>query len=346
MKKKIRVRFAPSPTGPLHIGSLRTALFNYLFAKKNNGNFILRIDDTDKKRSIKNSINYILDTFKWLKIKYNEGYNNNGKYGPYKQSKRLNIYKKYLKKLIKKKLVYYCFEKKKDIFLYKKKNKNFLYNSLNRKFLNNSLNKKCKKKKNFVIRLKTPRNKIIIYKDKIYGKIKINTNKIDDKIIFRSNNTPTYHFANVIDDHLMKITHIIRGKEWIDSTPIHIILYNYFKWSIPYFVHLPLILNKYGKISKRLYKYNNNKKLIIYPINSKYRSIKINNSFEENGYLSEALLNIIFLLGFKNKNENEILNLKKMIKLFNFKKINKSNIYFNYKNYLGLIKTYSKNKNI
>ncbi|WGH27204.1 MAG: glutamate--tRNA ligase [Candidatus Shikimatogenerans bostrichidophilus] len=348
MKEKIRVRFAPSPTGPLHIGSLRTAFFNYLFAKKNNGKFILRIDDTDKKRYIKKSINYILDTFKWCNIKYNEGYNKKGKYGPYIQSKRLKIYKKYLKYLIKKKFVYYAYDNKKDILLYKKKNKNFLYNSINREKLNNSINKKNKKiKKKFVIRLKTPKNKNIIFNDKIYGKIKINTNELDDKIIFRSNNTPTYHFANVIDDHLMKITHVIRGKEWIYSTPIQIILYNYLKWKIPNFIHLPLILNKKkGKISKRFYKKKKNN-LIIYPIKSKYKSIKINNSFEENGYLPESLLNIIFLLGYKNINKYEILNLKQMIKLFSIKNINKSNIYFNYKKASWINKKHiEKNKKI
>ncbi|WGH26179.1 MAG: glutamate--tRNA ligase [Candidatus Shikimatogenerans bostrichidophilus] len=351
MKNKIRVRFAPSPTGPLHIGGLRTALYNYLFAKKNNGTFILRIEDTDKKRLIKNSKKYIIDSLKWCKIKYDEGYKKKGKYGPYIQSKRLNIYKKYLKILIKKKLVYFCFDNKKDIIKYKKKYKNFLYNSLTRKKLKNTLNKKKifikKKFKKYVIRIKTPKNKNIIFYDKIYGKIKINTNKIDDKIIYRSDKTPTYHFANVIDDYLMNITHIIRGKEWIYSTPIHIIIYNYFKWKIPIYIHLPLILNnKKQKISKR--NFNIKKNIFpIYPIKSKYKNLKIKNSYEEIGILPESLLNKLLLLGFySNKINNNILNLKQMIKLFTFKNVNKSDIIFNYKKLCWINKIYIKNNKV
>ncbi|WGH25824.1 MAG: glutamate--tRNA ligase [Candidatus Shikimatogenerans bostrichidophilus] len=350
MKKKIRVRFAPSPTGPLHIGGLRTALYNYLFSKKHNGDFILRIEDTDKKRNIKNSINYIIKSLKWCNINYNEGYKNKGKYGPYIQSKRINIYKKYIKILIKKKLAYYSFDKKKDIIKYKKKNKNFIYNSLTRKKLNNSLVLSKDdiinniKKKKYVIRIKTPNNKNIIFYDKVYGKININTNKIDDKIIFKSNNTPTYHFASVIDDHLMKITHIIRGKEWISSTPIHIIIYNYFKWKIPFFIHLPLILNnnKKGKISKR----NINNEFPIYPIISNYKSIKIKKSYEEIGFLPDSLINIIALLGWcpNPRNNKEIYNLKEMIKLFNFKNISKSDVHLNYKKCCWINKKYI-NKN-
>ncbi|MDH3003764.1 MAG: glutamate--tRNA ligase [Candidatus Shikimatogenerans sp. JK-2022] len=340
MKKKIIVRFAPSPTGPLHIGNLRIALFNFLFSKKYNGKFILRIDDTDKKRIVKNSLDYILKSLKWFKIDYDEGYKKNGKNKPYKQSKRLKIYKKYLKILLKKKLAYYAYDDIKDINYYKKKNKYFLYNSINRNKLKNSLNKnyKKKKKKKYVIRLKTPKNKLIVFNDKIYGKIKINTNKIDDKIIYRTNKMPTYHFANVIDDYLMNITHVIRGKEWIYSTPIHIILCQYLNFKIPNYIHLPLILNKKkGKISKRLYNLNKN---IIYPINSQYKNLKVNNSFEENGYLPESLINLLFILGNKKINDNKIINLKKMIKIFNFKNFKKNNIYFNYKKLLWINKQY------
>ncbi|MDH3004551.1 MAG: glutamate--tRNA ligase family protein, partial [Candidatus Shikimatogenerans sp. JK-2022] len=201
MKKKIRVRFAPSPTGALHIGGLRTALYNYLYAKQNNGDFILRIEDTDKKRNIKYSIKYILKSLKWCNIKYNEGYKKPKRYGPYIQSKRLNIYKKYIKILINKNLAYYSFDTKEELKKYKSKNKNFIYNSLTRNKLNNSLNinylyfKKKLKNKKYVVRIKTPYNKNIIINDKIYGKIIINTNDIDDKILYRSDNTPTYHFA-------------------------------------------------------------------------------------------------------------------------------------------------------
>ncbi|MDH3005091.1 MAG: glutamate--tRNA ligase [Candidatus Shikimatogenerans sp. JK-2022] len=352
MKKKIRVRFAPSPTGALHIGGLRTALYNYLYAKKYNGDFILRIEDTDSKRNIKNSIDYILKTFKWCNIKYNEGYKKkNSKYGPYIQSKRINIYKKYLKYLINKNFAYYSFETKKQLNIYKKENKNFIYNSLNRKKLKNSLTlnkyliKKYIKKKKYVIRIKTPKNTNIIFYDKVYGRIKINTNEIDDKIIFRSDLTPTYHLASVIDDYLMKITHIIRGKEWIYSTPIHIIIYKYFKWKLPNFVHLPLILNNSGgKISKR---FNNNNNIPIYPIKYNKNDFTIINSYEEKGFLPDALINIIALLGWSpNPNNNkDIYTLKEMIKLFNFNNISKSDVHLNYKKFCYINKIYIKNTN-
>ncbi|MDH3004502.1 MAG: glutamate--tRNA ligase [Candidatus Shikimatogenerans sp. JK-2022] len=349
MKKKIRVRFAPSPTGALHIGGIRTALYNYLYAIKNNGKLILRIEDTDIKRNIKYSLNYIIKSLKWLKIKYNEGYLKNGLYKPYIQSKRLKIYKKFLNILIKKKLVYYSFETKNELYKYKKKNKKFLYNSLNRKKLKNSLSlskkkiKKFIKNRQYVIRIKTPKNKNIKIIDKVYGKIIINTNKLDDKILFRSNLTPTYHFSNVIDDHIMKISHIIRGKEWISSTPIHILIYNYFNWKLPKFIHLPLLLSNKGKISKR-YKYNNNNNNIntIFPINSK--KLNINNSYKSNGFLPEALINIIALLGWNPNKNKEILNLNNLIKLFNFNNINKNNIHLNYKKFCWINKQYIKKK--
>ncbi|WOX79193.1 glutamate--tRNA ligase [Candidatus Shikimatogenerans bostrichidophilus] len=346
--KIIRVRFAPSPTGPLHIGGLRTALYNYIYAKKNNGKFILRIDDTDKKRFIKNSINYLIDSLKWCNINYDEGYGKKGKYKPYIQSKRLKIYKKYINKLIKNKLAYYAFDKKNKLKLYKKKYKNFIYNSLTRKNLNNSLNinnkklTKLIKKNKYVIRLKTPYNKQITFYDKIYGKITINSNQLDDKIIYRSNKTPTYHFANVIDDHLMNITHVIRGKEWLSSTPLHIIIYNYLNWKIPKFVHLPLLLNNKGKISKRNFNNNNNP---IYPIKSKYKNIKIKNSYEELGILPESLINIIALLGWKPKINNEILNINTIIKLFTLKDINKSDVHLNFKKSCWINKKYINNNN-
>ncbi|WOX79461.1 glutamate--tRNA ligase [Candidatus Shikimatogenerans bostrichidophilus] len=347
MKKKlnkfIRVRFAPSPTGPLHIGGLRTALYNYIYAKKTNGIFILRIDDTDKKRFIKNSINYLIDSLKWCNINYDEGYGKKGKYKPYIQSKRFKIYKKYINKLIKNKFAYYAFDKKKTLKLYKKKYKHFIYNSLTRNNLNNSLNinnkiiTKLIKTNKYVIRLKTPYNKNITFYDKIYGKITINSNQLDDKIIYRSNQTPTYHFANVIDDHLMNITHVIRGKEWLSSTPLHIIIYNYFNWQIPKFVHLPLILNNKGKISKRNFNYNN---LPIYPIKSKYKNINIKNSYEELGFLPESLINIIALLGWKPNINNEIFNINTIIKLFTFKDINKSDVHLNFKKSCWINKKY------
>ncbi|WGH25082.1 MAG: glutamate--tRNA ligase [Candidatus Shikimatogenerans bostrichidophilus] len=344
MKKKIRVRFAPSPTGALHIGGLRTAFFNYLFAIQNQGDFILRIEDTDIRKNTKYSIEYILKALKWCKIKVNEGYNHRGEFGPYIQSKRIKIYKKYLKILKKKKLIYYSFESKDELKKYKINNKNFIYNSLTRYKLKNSLSKNNNKKtinyylknKKYVIRIKTPKNKDIIIKDKIYGNIKINTNNIDDKILFRSNDTPTYHFASVIDDYLMNITHIIRGKEWIYSSPIHILIYNNFKWKLPKFIHLPLLLNnKGGKISKSKMVKN---KIPIHPIN--YNKLNINNSYKSNGFLPNAFINILALLGWTPKNNKEIYSFKEIIKLFNFKNINKSDVHLNYNKFRWINKKY------
>ncbi|WGH25455.1 MAG: glutamate--tRNA ligase [Candidatus Shikimatogenerans bostrichidophilus] len=347
MNKKIRVRFAPSPTGALHIGGLRTALYNYLFAKKYNGDFILRIEDTDIKRNINTSINYILKTLKWCKIKYNEGFHKKGKYCPYIQSKRISIYKKYLKKLINNNFAYYSFETEQELNIYKKKYKNFIYNALTRNKLKNSLtlnstltNKYIKNKK-YVIRLKTPKNTNIIFNDKVYGKITINTNEINDKILFRSDLTPTYHLASVIDDHIMKISHIIRGKEWISSTPIHILIYNYFNWNLPNFVHLPLILNDLGgKISKRL---NYNDSVPIYPINSKHFNIK--NSYKKKGFLPNALINIIALLGWAPNYNKEIYSLNQIIELFDFNNISKKDVHLNYKKFCWINKQYINNSN-
>ncbi|WGH24900.1 MAG: glutamate--tRNA ligase [Candidatus Shikimatogenerans bostrichidophilus] len=338
MKKKIRVRFAPSPTGPLHIGGLRTAFYNYIYAKKYNGDFYLRIDDTDIKRNRKEYIKYILKALKWCKIKYNKGYNIN-KNRKYIQSKRYDIYKRYLNYLIKNKYAYYAFETKKELNEYRK-NKNFIYNFLTRHKLNNSLNKNNKyikkyiKNKKFVIRLVIPSNINIIYKDEVFGNIEINTKEIDDKIIYRSNNKPTYHLASAVDDHLMKITHIIRGKEWLSTTPIYIILYKYFNWTIPKFIHLPLLLNNKGKISKR-FNYNN---LPIYPIN--YKNLVTNNSYKSNGFFRNVFIYILALLGRSDLSEYKILNLKKIIKLFSLKKINKSDIKINYKLFCSINRNY------
>ncbi|MFP3037102.1 MAG: glutamate--tRNA ligase [Candidatus Karelsulcia muelleri] len=247
--KKVIVRFAPSPTGPLHLGSIRTALYNFLFAKKNKGKFILRIEDTDRSRYKSGAENYIIKSLKWCGLTVDEGPAIKGNYGPYRQSERYEIYKKYIKYLLANDLAYYAFEKKKKIEKKRNYNRKKLY--LN---ISNDFKKTFKKIINgivFVIRLKIKKFFGLKIKDFLRGKIIMNS--LDEKIILKSDGTPTYHLANVIDDHLMKISHVIKGEEWLSSFPINICLYKYFYWIPPIFLHLPLILNPLGqgKISKR-----------------------------------------------------------------------------------------------
>ncbi|MGX7576708.1 glutamate--tRNA ligase [Candidatus Karelsulcia muelleri] len=324
----IRVRFAPSPTGPFHIGNLRTALFNYLFAKKNKGSFILRFEDTDKERFLKKSEKHILNSLKWCGIIPDEG-PDTGKYGPYRQSKRKHIYKKYIKYLLKNEYAYYAFETKADLKQirteYKEKGKLFLYNSLTRSQLKNSLNEfafKHVKTKQATIRLKVPASTTIKVKDILRGNISINSNSLDDKVLVKSDGNVTYHLANVIDDHLMKISHVIKGEEWISSFPILQLLYNFFNWKMPNFLHLPLILNPLGK--GKLSKRNSNQfNFPIFPLKWK-DPIKLTTilGYRELGYLPEALLNMLAFFGWNPGGNKEIFSLKELISTFSLKDIN------------------------
>ena len=268
MTSKVRVRFAPSPTGPLHIGGVRTALYNYLFAKKHNGTFVLRIEDTDQTRYVSNAEQYIVDSLDWCNIPFDEGPGRNEKFGPYRQSERKHLYKKYADTLIANGMAYYAFDTSEELDAHRKQHeeegKTFIYNWHNRakgKLVNSLvLSKEDVKKRiengdNFVIRFKTPENKKLLMKDEIRGTISIDTNTLDDKILFKSDGMPTYHLANIVDDHLMKISHVIRGEEWLPSAPLHILLYRFLGWeeTRPEFAHLPLILRPdgNGKLSKR-----------------------------------------------------------------------------------------------
>ena len=257
-----RVRFAPSPTGPLHIGGVRTALFSYLFAKKNKGVFILRIEDTDQNRYVEGSEAYIQDALEWAGMRPDEGPANGGAYGPYRQSERKDIYKKYIKGLIAKGKAYYAFDDTETLAEARKnaeiKGNTFRYSAENRMQFNNSLtlNKgeiDAQLKGDYVVRLKVDPGNIISVYDEIRGTIKQDSNLLDDKILLKADGMPTYHFANVVDDHLMKITTVIRGEEWLPSLPIHQLLYDAFDWTAPQFMHLPLILKPSGKgkLSKR-----------------------------------------------------------------------------------------------
>ena len=331
---RIRVRFAPSPTGGIHIGGLRTALFNYLYAKKYNGHFVLRIEDTDNKRRVVGAENYILDSLQWLGIEPDEGPNYGGDYGPYKQSERKSIYEKEIIKLIKEGKAYYAFDSTESLDKLRKKYENdgrkFKYDSFTRNGLFNSLSLSEKETKEkikeggYVIRLKVEAGKNIDLFDEIRGKINVKSEEIDDKILVKANGLPTYHFANVIDDHYMKISHVIRGEEWLPSLPFHKLIYDAFNWSTPKFLHLPLILKPKGKgkLSKRD---GDDLGFPVFPL--KWEK---NKGFKERGFLPEALLNYMSLLGWSPGTEKEIFMLKELIYYFDIKRIQKGGARFDF----------------
>lgn len=331
--KEVRVRFAPSPTGALHIGGIRTALFNYLFAKQNNGTFFIRIEDTDQKRYVKNAEEYIFKSLEWLGIPADETVNKNEKYGPYRQSERSEIYKKYINELIEKDKAYYAFDTSEELEEMRKvaesKKENFIYNYTNREILNSSIKLGKDKTKEhldnntpYVIRFKIIPNEIIELQDIIRGDIKIDSNTLDDKILYKSDGLPTYHFANVVDDYLMKTSHVIRGEEWLPSMALHVLLYKAFEWEIPKFAHLPLILKPIGKgkLSKRDGEIGG---FPVFPL--QWNDLK---GFKEQGYLPEALINFLALLGWNDGTEQEFFSLNELISKFKIDKINKSGAKF------------------
>ena len=340
MTDKVRVRFAPSPTGPLHIGGVRTALFNYLFAKKNNGTFILRIEDTDQTRYVKGAENYIVESMNWLKIPFDEGPNIGGDFGPYRQSERKELYKKHIHMLIDSGNVYYAFDTPEKLDYHRKdheaKGKTFIYNWHNRLKLDNSLSlnadevqERIASGEKYVIRFKSPESETLILQDVIRGEIKIDTNVLDDKILFKSDGMPTYHLANIVDDHLMEISHVIRGEEWLPSLALHVLLYRAFGWKAPEFTHLPLILKPEGKgkLSKR-----DGDKLgfPVFPIAWK-QGEDISRGYREDGYFPEAVANMLALLGWNegDGSEKEIYSLKELIKVFSLEHVSKAGAKFN-----------------
>ena len=337
MSVDIRVRFAPSPTGPLHIGGVRTALYNYLFAKKKGGKFILRIEDTDQKRYVDKAEQYIKDALSWCSISYDEGPGRNERYGSYRQSERKEIYAKYIDKLIGNGNAYYAFDTPEELELLKTKHKstgsNFVYNWENREKNDvvNSLvldkddvRSRINSSKKYVVRFKTPRDKTLCLKDEIRGMIKIDTNTLDDKILFKSDGMPTYHFANVVDDHLMKISHVIRGEEWLPSLALHILLYKSFDWKVPKFAHLPLLLKPdgKGKLSKRD---GDRLGFPVFPLTYTDKNTgKISKGFKEGGYFSDAFVNMLSLLGWNPGTEQEIFSMEDLINTFDLYKVHKS----------------------
>ena len=314
-KSEVRTRFAPSPTGFLHIGSLRTALYSYLFAKKNNGKFILRLEDTDIERYVESSVEAIYNSLKWAGLKYDEGPDIGGPYGPYIQSQRLDIYKKYAEELIKKGYAYRCFcdektlEKMRNEQIAKKQAPKYDRRCL--KLSVEEIQKKLSSHEPYAIRMKIPNNRLIEFNDLIRGKISYNTNELDDQIILKSDGYPTYHLAVVVDDHLMEISHVMRTEEWLPSTPKHILLYEYFGWETPKWVHLPLLLNPdRSKMSKRK------------------GDIAVEDYIKK-GYLPEAMINFLAFLGWNPGTEKEIYSMEELIRDFSLEKVHKAGAIFN-----------------
>lgn len=316
--KTIRTRMAPSPTGEYHIGHIRTLLYNYAFAKKNNGQFIIRIEDTDQKRFVVGAQERILQVIKDYGLSWDEGPDIGGPFGPYVQTQRLEIYKKYIQELLDKDLAYYCFctsdrlEKMREL---QKINKQIpKYDRCCLKLTKEKIEENLKNNVPYVIRLKVPTNENIIFKDIIRGSIKINTNEIDDQVLVKSDGIPTYHFAAVVDDHLMEITHIIRGDEWISSAPKQILLYRYFNWEVPNYAHLPVFLDPSGKGKM-----------------SKRKGSVFARGFLEEGYLPEALLNFLMLLGWNPGDNREIFSLEEFVQEFSLEHLHKKQPVFDRK---------------
>ena len=339
--ENIRLRFAPSPTGPLHIGGVRTALYNYLLAKKLGGKMILRIEDTDQTRFVEGAEEYIIDAFKWCGIEFDEGVHMGGEYGPYKQSERKAIYKQYADELIASGNAYYAFDSSEELTelrnKYEADKKVFTYNAFVRDGLNNSENmgmeeaeKLISNGASFVIRFKMPKDEELIMNDLVRGEIRIDTNTLDDKIIFKSDGMPTYHLANIVDDHLMKISHVIRGEEWLPSMPLHVMLYKALNWdkTMPQFAHLPLLLKPKGngKLSKR-----DGDKMGFPVFPTEWTNPETGDKsmgYREEGYFADAFINMLALLGWNPGTEQEIFSMEELIQAFSIERVNKSGARF------------------
>ena len=334
MERKVRVRFAPSPTGPLHIGGVRTALYNYLFAKQNNGEFIFRIEDTDSTRFVPGAEEYIIESFKWLGIKFDEGVGIGGEYGPYRQSERKDIYKKYVQQLLDAGKAYYAFDTPQELDAKRAEIENFQYDAHTRSQMRNSLtlpkeevDKLISEGAQYVVRFKIEPGIDVHVNDIIRGDVNINSSILDDKVLYKSaDGLPTYHLANIVDDHLMKVSHVIRGEEWLPSAPLHVLLYEAFGWqdTMPQFAHLPLLLKPVGngKLSKR-----DGDKLgfPVFPLEwHDPKSGEVSSGYREKGYLPEAVVNFLALLGWNPGNDQEILSMDELIQLFNLSKCSKN----------------------
>ena len=337
MSKQVRVRFAPSPTGPLHIGGVRTALFNYLFAKKNGGVFYLRIEDTDQNRFVPGAEAYIMEALEWLGIAPDETVGKNEKFGPYRQSERKPLYKQYADQLIKTGWAYYAFDTPEALDAHRKQHeeqgKTFIYNHHNREKLDTSLvlseeetAARIASGQEYVVRFKTPVDETLHLKDLIRGAVKFETNLLDDKVLFKGDGMPTYHLANIVDDHLMETSHVIRGEEWLPSMPLHVLLYRAFGWEAPEFAHLPLILKPIGngKLSKRD---GDKMGFPVFPLEWKTQE-GISSGYREKGYFPEAVVNFLALLGWNDGTEKELYTLEELVQSFDLHRVHKAGAKF------------------
>ncbi len=341
MSQKVRVRFAPSPTGPLHIGGVRTALFNYLFAKKHGGDFVLRIEDTDQNRYVEGAEKYIMEALDWCRIPFDEGPTSTslsasekgGSYGPYRQSERKHLYRQYAQELLEKGHAYYAFDTPENLDFHRKdheaKGKTFIYNWHNRLKLDNSLSLTEEETQSridageaYVIRFKSPQDKKVVFEDVVRGTIEIDSNTLDDKILFKSDGMPTYHLANIVDDHLMEISHVIRGEEWLPSLALHNLLYEAFGWEKPVFAHLPLIMKPTGKgkLSKRDGEKGG---FPVFPL-----LWNESQGYREAGYFPEAVVNFLAMLGWNPGTEQELFSLEELVEAFSLERVNKSGARF------------------
>lgn len=338
MAQKVRVRFAPSPTGPLHIGGVRTALFNYLFAKKHGGDFILRIEDTDQGRYVPGAEQYIVQAMNWLGVAFDESPLKPANVGPYRQSERKEIYKQYADSLIASGHAYYAFDTPEALDRERKSceenSKTFIYNWHNRETLDNSISlpleqtqAKLRAETPYVIRFKTPKDEVLNLQDVIRGTVKIDTSVLDDKVLFKSDGMPTYHLANIVDDHLMDISHVIRGEEWLPSLALHVLLYRSLGWQAPIFAHLPLIMKPTGK--GKLSKRDGDKMgFPVFPLQWKTPEGEVFSGYREDGYLPEGVLNMLAFLGWNPGTEQELFSLEQLIADFSLERVNKAGAKF------------------
>lgn len=339
-ERKVRVRFAPSPTGALHIGGVRTALYNYLFAKKHGGDLLLRIEDTDSQRFVPGAEEYIIESFNWLGIKFDEGVGIGGDHAPYRQSERKDIYKKYVDQLLADGLAYIAFDTPEELEAKRTAIPNFQYDARTRMQGVNSLTlsaeevqKRIDNGDKYVVRIKIEPNEDVEVHDLIRGKVVINSNILDDKVLYKAaDQLPTYHLANIVDDHLMEISHVIRGEEWLPSAPLHVLLYRYLGWAdtMPQFAHLPLLLKPEGngKLSKRD---GDRLGFPVFPLQWKDpKTGDVSSGYRESGYLPEAVVNFLALLGWNPGIDREIFSMQELIDLFSLDRVSKSGARFDY----------------
>lgn len=339
-QRKVRVRFAPSPTGALHIGGVRTALYNYLFAKQNGGDLILRIEDTDSQRFVPGAEAYIIEALTWLGIHFDEGVSFGGEYGPYRQSERREIYKKYVDQLLEAGHAYIAFDTPEELEAKRKEIPNFQYDASTRQQMRNSLTLSAEETQTlidsghkYVVRVKIEPNEDVHVNDLIRGEVVINSSILDDKVLYKSaDQLPTYHLANIVDDHLMEVTHVIRGEEWLPSAPLHVLLYRYFGWAdtMPQFAHLSLLLKPEGngKLSKRD---GDRLGFPVFPLEwHDPKSGDISSGYRESGYLPEAVVNFLALLGWNPGNDQEVMSMDELIQSFNLRHCSKSGAKFDY----------------